>query len=64
MNTKPTYYECGICGHYHNAWWDGDCRENEARTNPERLDDAFGKTGWDMIEMSDIEQWRDSHRSK
>ena len=24
-------YECGICGAYHDATWDGDCREDAAR---------------------------------
>jgi hypothetical protein len=27
----PQFYECGICGAYHRAEWNGDCREDAER---------------------------------
>ena len=31
MSKAYQIYECGICGSYHAASWEGDCRENENR---------------------------------
>ncbi len=48
---KPVrlFYECGICCAYHAYEWDGDCREDSARYDPDELDRRFGAHGW--IEM-------------
>ena len=48
---KPKYYECGICGQWHSIDWDGDCREDAARFNPEDLDSKHGPDGWDEVPM-------------
>ena len=40
--SKPQFYECGICGQYHSIKWNGDCRQDNARFNPEDLDAKFG----------------------
>lgn len=58
MKTKPTFYECGICGHWHNAMWDGDCREDNARFFSDQLDAKYGPLGWTVIEMDAIDAWR------
>lgn len=55
---KPTYYECGICDHMHDALWDGDCRENAARFNVEDIDALHGDMGWEEIDMGDVDDWR------
>lgn len=50
------YYSCGICGHYHKAEWNGDCREDAARFSLDDLPD-----GWEEVpmpgELGDI-RWR------
>jgi len=51
MTDKPKYYECGICGAWHRAEWDGDCREDDERLNPEDMDARHGSFGWESIEM-------------
>lgn len=40
---KPKFYECGICGHYHPAGWNGDCREDANRFTQSDLDDKYGQ---------------------
>jgi hypothetical protein len=47
----PKFYSCGICGSYHSIDWDGDCREDQARFDPEQLDAAHGVTGWEEVDM-------------
>lgn len=49
----PQFYECGICGAYHPATWDGDCREDRARLEPEDLNEQYGWDGWEEIAMPD-----------
>jgi hypothetical protein len=51
--TRPTYYRCGICDHYHSIKWDGDCRENDARFEMDQLDTMHGPLGWDEVDMPD-----------
>lgn len=47
---KPTYYECGICSQLHPVEWNGDCREDIARFNPEDLD-VLHPEGWEEVDM-------------
>lgn len=51
---RPIYYHCGICDQLHNAAWNGDCREDAARFNPEDLDELHGPYGWDEISMEEV----------
>ena len=51
MTDKPAYYHCGICDQYHDIKWDGDCREDVARFNPEVLDALYGSNGWNEVNM-------------
>lgn len=44
------YYLCGICGHYHPADWNGDCREDQARFTGDELDRKHGN-GWVEVPM-------------
>jgi hypothetical protein len=48
---KPQYYECGICGSWHSAQWNGDCREDGARFAPDELDAKFGPYSWIEVPM-------------
>jgi hypothetical protein len=48
---KMTYYACGICGSYHSAEWDGDCREDGGRFDAEQLDEKYGPNGWGEVPM-------------
>lgn len=59
----PTYYDCGICGAMHDARWDGDCRQDNARFSLGDLDDMHGESGWNEIGMDEIEDWRAEFRA-
>lgn len=48
---RPTYYDCGICGEWHPADWDGDCRDDANRFMPDQLDELHGEHGWDEVPM-------------
>jgi hypothetical protein len=50
---KPKFYECGICGHYHPAEWNGDCREDSNRFTATDLEEKHGKAdeGWEEVPM-------------
>lgn len=50
----PKYYECGICGSFHSAKWNGDCREDGARFAMDELDEKHGPLGWTEIPMEDL----------
>lgn len=50
---KPQFYECGICGCWHNVEWNGDCRQDDARFSPDDLDEKYGPLGWDSVDMPD-----------
>lgn len=56
---KPKYYECGICGGYHPADWDGDCREDAAKmprgTHPTSWTRKHGARGWEEVPMPGTE---------
>ena len=49
------FYECGICGAFHPADWDGDCRDDRHRFEggPEELNALFGE-GWEEVDMDDV----------
>jgi hypothetical protein len=54
MSTReqpPQFYACGICGAYHPATWDGDCRQDAFRFMSEELDEKYGSHGWEEVEM-------------
>ena len=42
LSEKAAYYSCGICGSYHPATWDGDCRDDAARFDSDALDARHG----------------------
>lgn len=50
---RPSYYECGICGHLHPTNWNGDCRQDSARFTAEHLDEKYGPEGWTETDMPD-----------
>ena len=52
----PQFYECGICGHFHSAKWNGDCREDAARYTGDWLDKNYGTTGWSEVPMPTWEE--------
>lgn len=52
---KPKFYECGICNCYHPADWDGDCRDDANRLNPDDLDQKYGLSGWEEVDMPDVD---------
>lgn len=47
------FYLCGICCNYHPAEWNGDCRDDQARFNPDELDARYGPEGWVEVPMPD-----------
>jgi hypothetical protein len=48
---RPQFYACGICDHYHNALWNGDCRQDDARFFVDQLDNRYGVDGWVEVPM-------------
>lgn len=53
--TTPKYYPCDICGAWHSADWDGDCREDLARFALDELDARHGPRGWAEVPMPGAE---------
>ncbi len=51
---QPAYYDCGICGHFHNVNWNGDCREDDARLTFDDLDTLHGENQWDFISWGEM----------
>ena len=51
---RPTFYDCGICGHLHPVIWDGDCRDDNNRYSVDELDSEFGAFGWDEVSMEEV----------
>jgi len=51
----PTYYECGICENWHPADWNGDCRDDAHRFDPDELDARHGPNGWQAIDMDSVD---------
>ncbi len=41
MPREQVFYQCGICGAYHRAAFDGDCRDDSERFNPEDLPEGW-----------------------
>ena len=52
--TKHLFYACGCCGAYHPAGWDGDCRDDAGRFDPESLDVRYGWDGWEEVDQPDV----------
>jgi hypothetical protein len=48
---KPKFYECGICGSWHNVNWNGDCRMDSARWDTDQLNETYGAMGWEAVAM-------------
>jgi hypothetical protein len=59
--SRPVYYECGCCGQLHSALWNGDCRQDSARFNPEDLDAKHGVDGWGEIDMDEVDDYQLGH---
>lgn len=53
MTKRPVFYLCEICGAHHPWKWNGDCREDAARFDYEKLDNSFGSDGWEERSMSE-----------
>jgi hypothetical protein len=55
-NQLPKFYSCGICGHFHPAEWDGDCRDDENRFLLEDIEEKYGEefVGWQEVEMPEF----------
>lgn len=51
ISGKPKFYSCGICGWYHSASFDGDCRDDSERFTSFDLDMKYGSEGWEEVEM-------------
>lgn len=47
----PKYYECGICGSLHPIAWNGDCRDDANRFEPQQLDENHGPMGWEIVDQ-------------
>lgn len=52
---KPTFYECGCCGHLHPLKWDGDCRDDNNRFTADELDTRYGENKWTELQIEDDE---------
>ncbi len=52
---RPTFYECGICDHYHPASFTGDCRDDANRFFADELDARYGTSGWKEVPMPGAE---------
>lgn len=48
---KPQFYFCGICGEWHPAGSDGDCRDDANRFTYDQLDAKYGVGGWAEVNM-------------
>lgn len=55
LSDRPfVFYECGICGHYHPAKFDGDCRDDANRYGTNDLPE-----GWEEVDSDDPNRrWR------
>lgn len=51
ISGKPRFYSCGICGWYHSASFDGDCRDDSERFTSFDLDMKYGSEGWEEVEI-------------
>ena len=53
----PRFYECGCCGCWHPANWDGDCRDDANRFAADELDEMYGSFDWEAVDMP---TWEDA----
>lgn len=51
LSAPPKFYQCGICGWYHPADFNGDCRDDSQRFTSLDLDLKHGSTGWEEVDM-------------
>ena len=42
------FYHCGICDYYHREKWDGDCREDAARFDLEKIEQRY-RSAWEEV---------------
>ena len=49
----PKFYNCGICGCWHPAEWDGDCREDKNRFALDEIEAKYGEE-WEEVEMESL----------
>lgn len=61
FSPSATYYECGICDQLHALEWDGDCRQDSARLNPEDCDEHHGTHDWQYVDMDQVDEVRALH---
>ena len=45
-DTRPQFYECGCCVHWHRADFTGDCRDDDQRFTTGQLDILFPDLSW------------------
>ena len=50
-HTRKFFYECGCCGQYHRALFNGDCREDAERLNYEDFPE-----GWQEVTQDDADK--------
>lgn len=53
---KPRYYDCGCCGSWHPADWNGDCRDDEHRYAYDEIDAKHGVYGWIAVDQAEVDQ--------
>lgn len=64
FSPSATYYECGICDQWHALEWDGDCRQDSARLNPEDMDEKHGEFDWTAVDMAEVDNVRSARRGE
>lgn len=62
-NQAPSYYECGICGHYHPLEWNGDCRDDSNRFTQDELTEKHGMD-WTEVPMPGTEGMNMTNETK
>lgn len=50
---KPVFIECGCCGGYHPENFHGECRDNDNRFAPDKLDEKYGSEVWEEISLDE-----------
>lgn len=53
MTTKPVFYDCEICGHFHPWDRDGDCRDDANRFSYDQLDAKYGPNNYEIRDMEE-----------
>lgn len=62
MKIPPKFYECGICGMYHPASWNGDCRDDANRFDLGDLETLYGDD-WQEVDMETLPGYAESFQS-